>query len=132
MEEKFILFKTVAAMIEMSAEELLTIVREGKYKKLLDMRMFDNKRWVSKRGFQDFLNLQDQYKIRRRQKHLLRIAELYAFLVVLAILKMKLGAWVDENIFLLQNIELGVGDDKTKTTNFSLTIETVGTFYIKK
>jgi len=71
-------------------------------------------------------------EIRRRQKHLLRIAELYAFLVVLAILKMKLGAWVDENIFLLQNIELGVGDDKTKTTNFSLTIETVGTFYIKK
>lgn len=68
MEEKFILFKTVAAMIEMSAEELLTIVREGKYKKLLDMRMFDNKRWVSKRGFQDFLNLQDQYKIRRAKR----------------------------------------------------------------
>lgn len=68
MEEKFILFKTAAAMIEMSAEELLTIVREGKYKKLLDMRMFDNKRWVSKRGFQDFLNLQDQYKIRRAKR----------------------------------------------------------------
>ena len=27
--------------------------------------MFDNKRWISRRGFQDFLNLHDQYKIRQ-------------------------------------------------------------------
>lgn len=64
-EEKFILFREAAAMLKMSNEELLTIIRKGKYKDLLEMRMFDNKRWISRRGFQDFLNLHDQYKIRQ-------------------------------------------------------------------
>lgn len=64
-EEKFILFREAAAMLKMSNEELLTIIRKGKYKDLLEMRMFDNKRWISRRGFQDFLNRHDQYKIRQ-------------------------------------------------------------------
>lgn len=64
-EEKFILFREAAAMLKMSNEELLTLIRKGKYKDLLEMRMFDNKRWISRRGFQDFLNLYDQYKIRQ-------------------------------------------------------------------
>ena len=64
-EEKFILFRDAAAMLKMSNEELLTLIRKGKYKDLLEMRMFDNKRWISRRGFQDFLNLHDQYKIRQ-------------------------------------------------------------------
>lgn len=64
-EEKCILFREAAAMLKMSNEELLTLIRKGKYKDLLDMRMFDNKRWISRRGFQDFLNLHDQYKIRQ-------------------------------------------------------------------
>lgn len=64
-EEKFILFREAAAMLKMSNEELLTLIRKGKYKDLLDMRMFDNKRWISRRGVQDFLNLHDQYKIRQ-------------------------------------------------------------------
>lgn len=64
-EEKFILFREAAAMLKMSNEELLTLILKGKYKDLLEMRMFDNKRWISRRGFQDFLNLHDQYKIRQ-------------------------------------------------------------------
>lgn len=64
-EEKFILFREAAAMLKMSNEELLTLIRKGKYKDLLEMRMFDNKRWISRRWFQDFLNLHDQYKIRQ-------------------------------------------------------------------
>lgn len=64
-EEKFILFREAAAMLKMSNEELLTLIRKGKYKDLLEMRMFDNKKWISRRGFQDFLNLHDQYKIRQ-------------------------------------------------------------------
>lgn len=64
-EEKFILFREAAAMLKMSNEELLTLIRKGKYKDLLEMRMFDNKRWISRRGFQDFLNPHDQYKIRQ-------------------------------------------------------------------
>lgn len=64
-EEKFILFREAAAMLKMSNEELLTLIRKGKYIDLLEMRMFDNKRWISRRGFQDFLNLHDQYKIRQ-------------------------------------------------------------------
>ena len=64
-EEKFILFREAAAMLKMSNEELLTLIRKGKCKDLLEMRMFDNKRWISRRGFQDFLNLHDQYKIRQ-------------------------------------------------------------------
>lgn len=64
-EEKFILFREAAAILKMSNEELLTLIRKGKYKDLLEMRMFDNKRWISRRGFQDFLNLHDQYKIRQ-------------------------------------------------------------------
>lgn len=64
-EEKFILFREAAAMLKMSNEELLTLIRKGKYKDLLEMRMFDNRRWISRRGFQDFLNLHDQYKIRQ-------------------------------------------------------------------
>lgn len=64
-EEKFILFREAAAMLKMSNEELLTLIRKGKYKDLLEMRMFDNRRWISRRGFQDFLNLNDQYKIRQ-------------------------------------------------------------------
>lgn len=64
-EEKFILFREAAAMLKMTNEDLLTLIRKGKYKDLLEMRMFDNKRWISRRGFQDFLNLHDQYKIRQ-------------------------------------------------------------------
>ena len=64
-EEKFILFREAAAMLKMTNEDLLTLIRKEKYKDLLEMRMFDNKRWISRRGFQDFLNLHDQYKIRQ-------------------------------------------------------------------
>lgn len=67
-EEKFILFREAAVMLKMSNEELLALIRKGKYKDLLDMRMFDNKRWISKRGFQDFLNLHDQYKISQAKR----------------------------------------------------------------
>lgn len=64
-KEKFILFREAAAMLKMTNEDLLTLIRKEKYKDLLEMRMFDNKRWISRRGFQDFLNLHDQYKIRQ-------------------------------------------------------------------
>ena len=66
-EEKFILFKEAAAMLKMTNEDLLTLIRKEKYQELLKMRMFDNKRWISKRGFQDFLNLHDQYKIKQEK-----------------------------------------------------------------
>lgn len=66
-EEKFILFREAAAMLKMTNEDLLTLIRKEKYQELLKMRMFDNKRWISKRGFQDFLNLHDQYKIKQEK-----------------------------------------------------------------
>lgn len=64
-EEKYIPFRDAAEAIGIKSEELFCIVKREKYKKLVDMRIFDNIRWISKSGFQDFLNMQDKYNVKK-------------------------------------------------------------------
>ena len=50
-EKKFILFKEAAGKLGMSGDELLAVVRYQKLGEKLDMRMFNNKRYISRTGF---------------------------------------------------------------------------------
>lgn len=50
-EKKFILFNEAAGKLGMSSDELLAVVRYQKLGEKLDMRMFNNKRYISRTGF---------------------------------------------------------------------------------
>lgn len=66
-KEKYISFREAAEIVGVKSEELLYIIRRD-YADLLDMRIFENIRWISRSGFQDFLNVQDKYKVKDKNK----------------------------------------------------------------
>lgn len=66
-KEKYIPFREAAEIVGMKSEDLFYIIRR-EYPELIDMRMYDNMRWISRSGFQDFLNVQDKYKIKKTNK----------------------------------------------------------------
>ena len=47
--------------IIVSQEELSRLIRYGKYKDIFDVIVFDNKKFISRKSFQMFLNIQNEY-----------------------------------------------------------------------
>ena len=63
MEKDYIRFEETARLLNIQEETMLKLIRTGKYKALFEVRLFDNKRWISRKSFRLFLNAQNEYRI---------------------------------------------------------------------
>lgn len=63
MEKGYIRFEETARLLNIQEETMLKLIRTGKYKALFEVRVFDNKRWISRKSFRLFLNAQNEYRV---------------------------------------------------------------------
>ena len=63
MEKGYIRFKETARLLNIQEDTMLKLIRTGKYKSLFEVRVFDNKKWISRKSFRLFLNAQNEYRI---------------------------------------------------------------------
>lgn len=68
LKENSIELKDAAILLGITREKLSSIIRSGKYKKYLEVIIFENKKWIPKKGFQMFLDMQDVYQVRKKSK----------------------------------------------------------------
>ena len=55
-----------AELLGISYDELVRLSKYGKYKCILKMIVFENKKWFLKKDFQNFLNAQNEYQLIRQ------------------------------------------------------------------
>ena len=60
---KYILVCDAAELLGISYDELVRLSKYGKYKCILKMIVFENKKWFLKKDFQNFLNAQNEYQL---------------------------------------------------------------------
>ena len=63
MEKGYIRFEETARLLNIQEDTMLKLIRTSKYKAFFEVRVFDNKKWISKRSFRLFLNAQNEYRI---------------------------------------------------------------------
>lgn len=63
MEKDYIRFEETARLLNIQEETMLKLIRTSKYKALFEVRVFDNKRWISRKSFRLFLNAQNEYRM---------------------------------------------------------------------
>ena len=63
MEKGYIRFKETARLLNIQEDTMLKLIRTGKYKAFFEVRVFDNKKWISRKSFRLFLNAQNEYRI---------------------------------------------------------------------
>ena len=62
MEKGYISFRETARLLNIQEDTMLKLIRTGKYKSLFEVRVFDNKKWISRKSFRLFLNAQNEYR----------------------------------------------------------------------
>lgn len=65
MERDYIRFEEAAMLLDVMESEMLKLIRTSKYRNLFDIRIFNNKKWISRKSFQLFLNAQNEYHINK-------------------------------------------------------------------
>ena len=65
MERDYIRFEEAAMLLDVMESEMLKLIRTSKYRNLFDIRIFNNKKWISRKSFQLFLNAQNEYRINK-------------------------------------------------------------------
>ena len=65
MEKDYIRFEEVAMLLDVKESEMLKLIKTSEYRNLFDIRIFNNKKWISRKSFQLFLNAQNEYRIKK-------------------------------------------------------------------
>lgn len=52
-------------LLDVMESEMLKLIRTSEYRNLFDIRIFNNKKWISRKSFQLFLNAQNEYCIKK-------------------------------------------------------------------
>ena len=65
MEKDYIRFEETAMLLDVMESEMLKLIRTSEYRNLFDIRIFNNKKWISRKSFQLFLNAQNEYRINK-------------------------------------------------------------------
>ena len=65
MERDYIRFEEAAMLLDVMESEMLKLIRTSEYRNLFDIRIFNNKKWISRKSFQLFLNAQNEYRINK-------------------------------------------------------------------
>lgn len=71
MEKDYIRFEEIARLLNIQEETMLKLIRTSKYKALFEVRVFDNKRWISRKSFRLFLNAQNEYRVDGNDENIL-------------------------------------------------------------
>ena len=62
LEKDYVPLQDAAALLGITKEKMSAVTRTDRFRDMFDIRVFDNKKWISKKSFQKFLNIQDVYK----------------------------------------------------------------------
>ena len=65
MKKDYIRFEEAAMLLDVMESEMLKLIRTSKYRNLFDIRIFNNKKWISGKSFQLFLNAQNEDRINK-------------------------------------------------------------------
>lgn len=65
MEADYIQLQDAADLLGITKEKLSVITRKSRYKDMFEVRVFENKKWISKKSFQQFLNAQNVYRVEK-------------------------------------------------------------------
>ena len=65
MEKDYIRFEEAAMLLDVKESEMLKLIKTSEYRNLFDIRIFNNKKWISRTSFQSFLNAQNEYRIKK-------------------------------------------------------------------
>ena len=63
MEKGYIRFKETARLLNIQEDTMLKLIRTNKYNAFFEVRVFDNKKWISRKIFRLFFNAQNEYRI---------------------------------------------------------------------
>ena len=58
-------FRDAANLLGITKEKLSVITRASRFKEYFEIRVFEDKKWISKKSFQYFLNAQSVYQVTR-------------------------------------------------------------------
>ena len=64
-EKDYIRFEEAAMLLDVKESEMLKLIKTSEYRNLFDIRIFNNKKWISRKSFQLFLNAQNEYRINK-------------------------------------------------------------------
>lgn len=62
LEKDYVPLQDAAAILGITKGKMSAVTRTDRFRDMFDIRVFDNKKWISKKSFQKFLNIQDVYK----------------------------------------------------------------------
>lgn len=65
LEADYIPLQNAADLLGITKEKLSVITRASRFKDIFEIRVFENKKWISKKSFQQFLNAQNVYKVEK-------------------------------------------------------------------
>ena len=68
LESSYISVQVAAEILNISQEELVKLIRYGEYKELLHIIVIDDKKRISKRSLQNFLNAQNEYRAIQKEE----------------------------------------------------------------
>lgn len=66
LEENFIQAWDAAELLGITREKIAIVMRSKKYGNIFEIAVFDNKKWISKKSFQQFLNIQNSYQLKKK------------------------------------------------------------------
>lgn len=75
LEEDHIPLHEAAELLGITREKLSVITRASRFKDIFEIRVFENKKWISKKSFQQFLNAQNVYQIKKELETELPVKE---------------------------------------------------------
>lgn len=64
LEEDYISLDSAAKLLGITREKLSMITRTSRFKDDFEIRVYENKKWISKKSFQQFLNAQSVYQVK--------------------------------------------------------------------
>lgn len=65
LEKDYIRLQDAADLLGITKEKLSVITRASRFKEYFEIRVFEDKKWISKKSFQYFLNAQSVYQVTR-------------------------------------------------------------------
>lgn len=65
LEADYIPLQDAAELLGITREKLSVITRTSRFKEDFEIRVFENKKWISKKSFQQFLNAQSVYQVKK-------------------------------------------------------------------
>ncbi len=68
LEADYIPLQDAADLLEITKEKLSVITRASRFKDMFEIRVFENKKWISKKSFQQFLNAQNVYQVEKESE----------------------------------------------------------------